>query len=353
MKSKELKIIFIVLGIVILAVLLLNIAVKQLFRYYYKNYIIPTTPVSLVGSFEDFVENGENKPAEKICAGVNDIAKHYLTDIKTFMNIKRQGFDHVRLPVNFSFFYSIEDDALIEEKMVLVDSILDLIEQTGLYTFLDLHGIWGFDVSDQKLYDQIVRMWELVAERYKDRSDMLSFEIINEPKYGEGKYNKFLRDVIKAIRKTNPTRMILCGSSDGNQPWTLKNLDLPASDENLGVVVHIYNPGDFTHQGFVWAGRKAGVKVSLSDEMYEELLWNLNETKNFIDRTGHKVFINEFGMNLVLPDQKDIERYLGTITEFCRDNEIPWTYWAYNSGDMSLFANRKWRTSILDMLFLR
>ncbi len=57
---------------------------------------------------------------------------------KTYRDIKKQGFDHVRLPVNFHKYYS---DGKISEKFLKdLDGIIETILREGLTVVLDFHG---------------------------------------------------------------------------------------------------------------------------------------------------------------------------------------------------------------------
>ena len=362
MKKRMKKGIIIISVAIVLIVVGLILSALHIFgdpAYYSK------APDELVGTYEDFVKAGENLPAEGMSVGVNVnglegqmsqlLARDYLTDINTYMNIKKQGFDHIRLPVNFNFYYSEKDKKLNDKKMGVIDTALDLAEKTGLYVMLDFHGWWEFDFSDGLQRETFLAIWELVAERYSNRSELLSFDLINEPPFAtvsSNDLNILQAQAIARIRKTNPTRLILCAVADGNQPWLLGELSLPA-DDNIAVAVHIYHPGDFTHQGFEWAGREKGKQVRLTDSMMDELEWNLNETQKFIENTGYKVYLNEFGLNLELCDPEDRSTYLRRITEWCKKNNVPWTFWGYNNQEMALFADEKWKTDVLDDIFLR
>lgn len=283
-------------------------------------------------------------------------AMRYLLKKSTYENIVKQGFDHIRIPIDFRLIYNYETKSLDEAEMKKFDKILDLAEDAKLYTTIDFHGWYDIDSSVASDKDTFLTIWGMVAERYKDRSELISFELMNEPgikTLPAKKLNALQKEAIELIRRTNPDRLIICAAPDGNQPWQLGELSLPESDENLAVAVHIYHPGDFTHQGFTWSGREAGKQVRLTEEMMDELRWNLNETKKFIDRTGLPVLLNEFGMNLTLADKKDISVYLSTITKFCKDNGIPWTFWQYDSDEMGLYHRGKWDVDTMDVLFLQ
>ncbi len=360
MKAKK-WIIIIIASIVLIAAILILVALN----FFGTPSFYCKVPEKMVGTYEEFVEAGKNLPADSMAAGVNvnglegkvstTWARGYLTDLNTYMNIKQQGFDHIRFPVNFNFYYSEKDKKLIDEKMAIVDTVIDLAEKAGLYVQLDFHGWWEFNVADSQQRENFLTIWELVARRYSERSELLSFDLINEPPIATVSaydLNLLQAEAISRIRKTNPTRLILCAAADGNQPWMLGELSLP-KDDNIAIAVHIYHPADFTHQGFVWAGREKGKQVRLTDSMMGELEWNLEETRKFIEKSGYKVYLNEFGLNLKLCDPKDRATYLRRITEWCKDNDVPWTFWGYGNQEMALFHDENWRSDVLDDLFLR
>ena len=337
------------------------------FRHIRDNQYYSTVPKKLVGTYADFTFKGEHLPKTSMTAGVNinglegdwstPLARNYITDLKTYMNIKKQGFDHIRLPVNFNFYYSVETKSLDDEKMKLIDTVLDLAQKAGLYVQLDFHGWWEFNLYNSAHRDDFLTIWERVAERYSGRSNLLVFELINEPPIKSvpvDRLNALQKEAVERIRKTNPNRLIICAAPDGNQPWLLSELELP-EDDNIAVAVHIYHPADFTHQGFEWANppREKNKRVRLTDAMMDELEWNLNETEKFIKNTGHTVYLNEFGLNLALAHPQDRATYIRRITEWCADNEVVWTFWGYNNQEMALFYNKEWRNDVLDDLFLR
>ena len=283
-------------------------------------------------------------------------AMSILSDETTYENIKRQGFDHIRIPIDFRLIYSESTKSFNEKEIAKIDNVLDLVEKSGLYATIDFHGWYDITPRDKAAKETFLTIWGLVAERYKDRSELISFELMNEPGMklmSIKEHNDLQAEAIAVIRKTNPERLIICAAPDGNQPWTLKDLVLPEGDKNLAVAVHIYHPGDFTHQGFTWAGRPANVQVRLDEKGYKELMWNINETQKFIDETGIPVILNEFGLNLSLADREDSAKYLGSLTSFCQKNGIPWTYWQYHDDHMGLYHRGRWDVEAMDALFLK
>ncbi len=281
-------------------------------------------------------------------------APKVLQSKETYENIRSQGFDHVRIPVPFHSYYIAESDSLDETKMAVVDTAIDLALEQGLGVMLDLHGWYEIDPTNAEDNAKFKAIWRLVSERYQDKPEALMFELMNEPHFKKNTATlmNFEMEVVEIIRATNPTRLILCAGPDANQAWKLNEVNLP-NDPNLAVAVHVYNPGDFTHQGQVWAGHEAGKQVRLTEAHIGTLKWDLEEIEKFIDRTGVRVVLNETGMNVALADEADTDRYIRIISKFCRDNGIPLAWWSYDGGDFALYANGKWRTKVLDALFLR
>ncbi len=321
------------------------------------NIDLSNVPPALNPETKEFIiKAGVNLPGFEGDGYFYHMALKYLINKSTYSNIKDKGFDHIRVPIDFRLFYDEETNTLIEDKIKDYDTILDYAEANGLYVIIDFHGWYDIAPSSRIDVDLFVNIWTLVAERYKDRSNYVIFELMNEPSgktAGPARLNMLQKKAIEAIRVTNPERLIICAAPDGNQTWLLGELSIPEDDNNLAVAVHIYNPGDFTHQGYEWAGKEKDKQVRLTDEYYEELVWNINETKKFMDNTGIPVILDEFGMNLEISDKEDQKKYLGTIVEFCEEYGVPWTFWRYNWEQMGLYDNGKWNDYVVDILFRR
>lgn len=295
----------------------------------------------------------------------------------TYKNIKDKGFDYVRLAVNFWRAYLDDADSYTtEEFMRLVDTAINHALNNGLYVMLDFHG-W-FNIGDEANdIEECLYIWKQVAERYKDYDKKLSFELLNEPWYDNGRARPYLSDtklnelqsqLISIIRNTgsnNATRLIVCCTADGNKAWKLSELKLP-EDGNLAVAIHEYEPHKFTHQNFSWAGL-AGQTTTLDAQggFQSATSWDFGQITSFTERTGIPVILNEFGLNLVKASAEDVRTYISGVTSFCEENNIPWAYWSYceggysSEGSMSLYRKKDawpwtkytWDQTALDAMF--
>lgn len=282
----------------------------------------------------------------------------FLDDEKTYTDIVSKGFDHIRLPVDFRNY--CDADGVIEESFYKrLDDILKKASDAGLTVMLDFHGWYDINVGegDDKLF---LNIWKNLAEHYKDCSEWLLFELINEPHTNEGgdldmsKLMELQTEAISQIREIDPERTIVIAAPEWNGPWTLKDLKVPDYD-NLIVAVHTYEPLDFTHQGQAWAG-KADVKIELTGQILNGVTEQLALISEFKERTGCKVVLNEFGLTTTghISD-KNVRSYIKCIVEYTKKHDIPWTYWSY-SGDFGVYNigffgyGGSWRQNVVDAL---
>ena len=151
----------------------------------------------------------------------------YIT-ARDFDLIKSFGFNTVRLPFDYR---ALEDDAtpgqLRPNAFKWIDHALDLAEAAGVYVILDMHGVPGGQSkqdhtgqADQNhlwdnpvAQDRTVALWKTIAERYKGRSVVAAYDLINEP-YGDFHQNlreplaKLMPRLAQAIRSTGDEHVL-------------------------------------------------------------------------------------------------------------------------------------------------
>lgn len=177
---------------------------------------------------------------------------------RDFKTIPIFGFNCVRLPMNYRL---MEDDRhpfhLKKDAWKWIDRAVDLAEQNGLYTILDMHGAQGgqspYDhtghsgqnhlkdsVEDQQ---RLAWLWGELAQRYRNRSAVVAYDVWNEP-YGTPKsmHKGIFERSLKAIRQVDPEKLVYAmGNFDGYDQYG----DPKANGwHNVGFQMHYY-PGLF------------------------------------------------------------------------------------------------------------
>lgn len=105
------------------------------------------------------------------------------------------GFNHIRLPIN-SRKVITEDGLPIESGLQLIDQIIEWCRKHQLWVLLDLHGAPGGQTgtniddspnnrpelfTENKYWDLSIKLWKLLATRYRDDRTVLGYDLLNEP----------------------------------------------------------------------------------------------------------------------------------------------------------------------------
>lgn len=173
-----------------------------------------------------------------------------------FLRVAEAGFDHIRLPVSWTYHADLEAPYLVDETFFQrVDEILDMAEAIGVQLILNDHHHDELDADPLAESPRFLAIWNQIATRYADKGDWLHFEILNEP-HGvfsqvPEMWNELQADALAVIRQTNPTRKVLIEPVSFSSISRLDDLDVP-DDPNLIASVHYYDPFPFTHQGANW-----------------------------------------------------------------------------------------------------
>ncbi|MBA4031997.1 MAG: hypothetical protein C0478_14055 [Planctomyces sp.] len=178
-----------------------------------------------------------------------DWGQHYTE--ADFINAKKEGFDHIRLPIAWQHYTGDGPEFTIERNMwKTVDEMVDLAEKHGLRLLINIHHFDAFTTNPAAQKPKFLKIWEQLAKHYAARSDDLAFELLNEPKDAATTdvLNPIYAETIALIRKMNPSRTLFIGPGQFNAVDQLPYLVLPANDTNLIVTVHSYDPFYFTHQ---------------------------------------------------------------------------------------------------------
>jgi len=283
---------------------------------------------------------------------------------KDFKWLAKQGYDHVRLPVDGSPL--INDDGSINSGMFeAIDQTIDWATGNGLNVLLDIHELPGSNFShnpDSRLFEnsdlqsKAVLLWTFISNRYKNHGPELRFEILNEPVSDNPELvTAFYSKLISVIREISPNRVIHVCSNRWGSLNTVASLEPLFPDPNLVVDVHFYEPHIFTHQKAAWVRSNhpdfpdlefPGVVPDLSDVIPEdhyghqtigepmtvELIAEAFDTlAEWSEKTGIRVYNGEFGAYYMAPDASR-RRWYKAVLEQCQKHGIGWAAWDYQGG---------------------
>ena len=136
----------------------------------------------------------------------------------------------------------------------MLDQALDWAEELRLYLIIDNHTSDDLASQNPNLESALVKVWAQLAIRYKDRSDYILYEIMNEPNGSAmttAKWGQIQQSAINAIRLSDTRHTIIVGGAGYNSYNELAALPV-YTDNKLIYTFHFYDPFVFTHQGASW-----------------------------------------------------------------------------------------------------
>ena len=171
-----------------------------------------------------------------------------------FVNAKELGCDVIRLPIHFERFCDRADGYRIHEKILgILDNVAAWAGELQLYVIFDFHNNCAADtITPADIEDTLTPVWTQLAERYKDASDYLVYEIMNEPHgIDVPVWNEIIARVFAHIREIDRKHWIIVGGADWNSTAAMKTLP-DFQDDRVIYTFHYYEPFLFTHQGAGW-----------------------------------------------------------------------------------------------------
>jgi len=176
-------------------------------------------------------------------------------------SLKKWGFNSVRLPMHYNLFATnTNPPTFLNTGFDIIDSLLSWCEQNEIYLILDMHAAPGgqsdVNISDynpaypslwerEANKDLLVIIWRKIAERYKDKTWIGGYDLLNEPKWNLPPNNQPLKDLY--IRLTDTIRAVDNNHIlfiEGNLYATDFNGLTPAWDENMSYSFHKYWNGN-------------------------------------------------------------------------------------------------------------
>ncbi len=282
--------------------------------------------------------------------------------LEDFQQIKSLGCDVIRLPINLHAMAGAAPDYRLDPLFLeFLDQAVDWAESLGIYLILDNHTFDPAVGTDPEIGPILEKVWTQMAEHYRDRSQYVLYEVLNEPHdISDQQWNNIQMGVVDAIREVDQDHFIVIGPAGWNSFHNLDDMPVYPQDK-LIYTFHFYDPFVFTHQGASWtnpsmapladvpfpydAGNMPQFPGSLTGTWIESAFNDYHNTgtvadvKSMIDiavqfRTNRNVpvYCGEFGAYIPNSDNQDRVAYYREIRSYLEENDLPWTMWDYHGG---------------------
>ncbi len=209
-----------------------------------------------------------------------------------------------------------------------------------------LYAVW----TDQAAHEAWIEMWRFTAERYRNSSVVVGYNLMVEPHVNtlidpdgeldplevqaqiEGTlmdWNVFAAELTTAIREVDPDTPIIVNSLNWADSWWFPALE-PTGDSRTVYSLHAYNPDVYTNQ-------EAGeISISYPDvvEDYGETItfdrsWleeDLRPALEFAQQYDVPIYVGEFGTTRWVPGAVEFHRDLTALFEGYGWNYVYYTW---------------------------
>lgn len=277
-------------------------------------------------------------------------------DEEDFACLKSMGVDIIRLPVHFEQVMEPKNTGKVNDFVLeKLDQVCDWAEKYEIYLVIDNHSFNELDlqgnVTTKTYKSHLQALWPQIAQRYKNRSKYIIYEILNEPPENlSTSWYKMQNEIIDLIRQYDPKRTIVvtCANwSDEDEIIKMK----PYKDDNLIYTFHFYEPGIFTTQGTEWGyggdiKNLEGIPFPYEKSRLPNLNGNTKEyIKNYIKneypKEGTVQYINKQLKNVATWAKKNNVRVwageMGAATWINTEDRLAWintTVAAFKANDI-------------------
>ena len=234
-----------------------------------------------------------------------------------------------------------------------LEKLMPLLKKHDIKVIVDMHHVLGgrygkdaavakadsshFRIMHETEYrDAFIKIWQETARRFKGNPQIYAYDLCNEPiQHGTVPYSfwDLQYDAAKAIRSVDPEVPVMVESNHMASPVFFEMLPMPLS--NIIYSIHMYAPGEYTHQG---VGDLSYIKTYYARRFdYRDAGWNrsrlaesMKSVRKFQQKYGAKIQAGEFSVAVWAPGGAG---YLDELISIFEEYKWDWTYHAFREWE--------------------
>ena len=234
-----------------------------------------------------------------------------------------------------------------------LDSLMPLLKKYDIKVIVDMHRVVGgrygkaagtantdsshFRAMHEAGYrNAFIKIWQETAKRFKGNQQIYAYDLCNEPiQHGDVPYSfwNLQYDAAKAIRAVDPEVPIMVESNHMANPVFFEMMPMPLA--NIIYSVHMYSPGEYTHQGVNDTSYTKQFYAKRFD--YRAAGWNrerlaksMEAVRQFQQKYNAKIQVGEFSVAIWAPGGAS---YLNELVSVFEEYKWDWTYHAFREWD--------------------
>lgn len=283
------------------------------------------------------------------------------TTKKMITAVHDKGFNVLRIPISWMNHMGSAPDYTIDRKWLKrVEKVVNYGLDNGMYVIIDTHHeeYWRFPDYEhlEAATDQHQKLWQQIAEHFRDYGDHLIFEGMNEPRLKDTEHehdegteeardcvnglNQSFVDTVRSTGGNNTKRLLLITSYGAIYlSQAMADVEIP-QDENIAVSIHAYTPYYFT---FNTDNPKAfsswdSSKIDSIQNVFDDI------KRIFLDK-DIPVIITEYGAVNKNENYEDVIRWATDYLTIANEYGVPCIWWdngSFQSNEsFGIFDRRK------------
>jgi hypothetical protein len=232
-------------------------------------------------------------------------------------------------------------DKWLDGCLAHLDEMLPYFKKAGITVLIDLHSPpGGRDAAktcrifnDAQWQQHFMAVWDKIAKKYAGDQRIWGYDLVNEPVLsGENtgllNWHDLAEVTSKRIRKVDSNHAIIIEPDPWGAVTGLAYFE-PINVPGIVYSVHMYEPGQFTHQG-VLDGYSAGPTYP---GVIDGKLWNKDQirktfqaVKDYAKAYNVQVYVGEFSAVRWAPGA---DKYISDVIDVMDENNWDWSYHAF------------------------
>ena len=259
-------------------------------------------------------------------------------------NVAAQGFNSIRIPVTWDAHQGGAPDYAIDPAYLdRVEEVVDWALAEDLYVLVNIHHdswIWAADMQSNhdEVLDRYNTIWTALADRFRDHSDRLLFESINEPQFNDvddataygllDELNVSFHGIVRESGGGNATRVLVLPTLHTNAEQerldALSETITALDDPNLAATVHYY--------GFWPFSVNVAGYTTFDDEVRQDVVDNFDRVHDEFVASGVPVLIGEWGLLGFDQDTGTIEqgeklKFFEFVGHYAKEKQLTLQLW--------------------------
>ena len=301
----------------------------------------------------------------------NELNDAYYDNFITAFDItklREMGVNAVRVPVEWSYFvdltfyennytytYELLTGSRLESRLKRLDWIVDTCRKNGIYVIFDLHVVDGgqnnggirsqkggytfYKEEGKKSQENALKIWNIIATRFKDNPAVAGYELLNEPGPSGSdeitSYENFIKKAYNEIRNVeknskNKHIIIIESPMKSATEHSLNGLKTPSQYGFSNVVYSVHDY--FTNNLDILPGntiKGAGTANDVKKAVKAKVDQDVKEMKEY----NIPLYVGE--TNFLWKDTSNVWNYAMSLYE---TNFISYTFWSYKVAKSTTYG---------------